>query len=121
MDSLLIRESQYFEPSSQPSKEFDLKLFKWLAEIIYKKKKTLATFDRTISLYLRASGNISINQQNCQQVLLACFDIVQRFIEVRYVSSEEILKWINTDGIKMEFSMKTFNDLQQLIYKRVAF
>jgi hypothetical protein len=65
--------------------EFDLKLFRWLAEIIYKKKKTLATFDRSISLYKRVATMIEITSQNCQQVLLACFDLIQRFIEVKYV------------------------------------
>ena len=94
LENLLRRESA---PCPASPTEFDFKLFKWLAEIVYKKQKTVATFDRTISLYLRAGQKIQITTQNCQQVILACFDIISRLIEVRYVAGQEIIKWINSD------------------------
>ena len=47
---------------------------KWLLEIIVKRKKTLATFDKTVRLFDRVNHDLS--NKNVQSVLLACFDLV---------------------------------------------
>ena len=96
----LRKEFESYTVSSKNKIDYQLrvKLVHWLAEIIFKKNKTLATFDKTINMYDRLSEIQAIETKNCQQYFLACFDIIQRFGEVTYVDQSEIVKWISLNG-----------------------
>ena len=82
---------------------------KWLLEIIVKRKKTLATFDKTVRLFDRVNHDLS--NKNVQSVLLACFDLVQRLNEVTYVNSLEIISWIHQPRIDQQRFNKTKHEV----------
>ena len=60
-----------------------------------KKEKSLITFEKTVNLFDRVCEKKTITRENCQIIVIACFDIIQRFTEVCYKGQDYLLMWLN--------------------------
>ena len=96
------------------------KILQWVLEIVSKKEKSLVTFEKTVNLFDRVCCLKTLTKENCQVVVLACFDIIQRFTEVTYKCQEYILQWLNQGKLPNQCVTKEkFSNLTKKIYSMV--
>jgi hypothetical protein len=114
LDNMLDKETNHYtveymkDTNSQTLHSFDQirqGILIWIAEVIYKRKKCLSTLDKCINLFDRvvvpedlstiSTDRIALTQDNCQLLILVCYDLVARFGEVWYTNISELLCWLN--------------------------